>query len=767
MKKLCLIVAISFLAFLNVYAQQPFNIVPKPNLIIPAQGEFRFNYKTKIVADSDDKRKLASFLNDALLKFHGFKLEVTPKMPKSNSISFTPSIIAAPAEEEVYGLTVNKNGIRIKATGQKGFYYGLQSLLQLIPMDFKGETAIPAVQINDSPRFKYRGMHLDVGRHFFSVDFVKKYIDLMAQYKFNYFHWHLTEDQGWRIEIKKYPKLMEIGSKRKETMKDKNFEPYVGDGIPVEGFYTQEQIKDVVAYAKARYITVIPEIELPGHSSAALAAYPQFGCKQNYEYKPQTTWGIFKEVYCPTEETLKFLEDVLEETIALFPDSPYIHIGGDEVLHDHWKESEFVQALKAKEHLKNENEVQSYIVRRMEKFINSKGKRIIGWDEILEGGIEPSAVIMSWRGEKGGIEAAKAKHQVIMTPTTYVYFDYGTGDPKTEPIFIGGYLPLEKIYNYDPVPKELSADEAKYILGAQANVWTEYMKTPDKVEYMAIPRMVALSEALWSQPAIKDFSDFKNRMLNQYQRLDKQKVNYRIQEPDGLKNVLLDRTDTARIELRPSVKDAKIYYTTDGSEPSESSTLYTKPFDIKPEPGIKIELRTITKLPNGRKSTVQSAVVLRRAALEPAVVTNREAGVRYMFFKGEFSSVKDVDAAKPDESDITNSIQIQQFTKKTNDLKDSFGTIFDGYIFVPADDIYEFQLESKNGAVFVLGNEAVVDLDGVHDFKTATGIVPLKKGYYKFRLKYFQRGGGRAALKLSWGAKGRGLERIWGGELWR
>jgi hexosaminidase len=431
-----------------------------------------------------------------------------------------------------YSIDVEPDLIRINGN-ERGQFYAIQTLLQLLPDTLKIDAKVPVMQIRDLPRFPYRGMHLDVARHFQPVEFVKKYIDLLAQYKFNTFHWHLTDDQGWRIEIKKYPKLTEVGSKRPETHLGAYSPTFKGDGIPHGGFYTQEQIKEVVKYAKERHITVIPEIEMPGHASAALAAYPQFGCKPDYQYKVQMTWGIFKEVFCPTDETFKFLEDVLDEVIKLFPDSPYIHIGGDEVLKDHWRESQFVQELKKRENLKDEHEVQSYFIRRIEKFINSKGKKIIGWDEILEGGIAPNATIMSWRGMKGGIEAAKAKHDVIMTPTDYSYFDYRQGDPTTEPVGQSAFIPLEKVYSFDPMPKELTSDEAKYILGGQANVWTEYMKTPAAVEYMVFPRMLAMAEVLWSTPANKDYTDFRRRLDAHLIRLDKQGVKYRKPEPMG------------------------------------------------------------------------------------------------------------------------------------------------------------------------------------------------------------------------------------------
>jgi hexosaminidase len=732
------------------------NIIPRPKLMKRTEGEFKLNFKTKIVATDEAGRKSAGILNDLLLKNYGFKLEYTDKAQKKNAIVFSP--LTSPADTlppEGYGLTVSPLNVRIFGT-ETGHFYALQTLMQLLPVDFKGEAKLPAVEILDAPRFSYRGMHLDVGRHFFPVEFVKKYIDLMAQYKFNQFHWHLTEDQGWRIEIKKYPKLTEIGSRRKETQKEKNRVPFIGDGVPVEGFYTQEQIKEVVDYAKARRINVIPEIELPGHSSAALAAYPELGCKESYEYKVQPTWGIFKEVYCPTDATFKFLEDVLEETIALFPDSPYIHIGGDEVLKDHWKESAFVQELKAKENLKDEHEVQSYFIRRMEKFINSKGKKIIGWDEILEGGLAPNATVMSWRGEKGGIEAAKAKHDVIMTPTDYLYFDYGQGDTKTEPLNIGNYLPLEKVYSYNPQSKELTDDEKKYVLGAQGNVWTEYMKTPEKVEYMVFPRMLALAEVVWSPLEKKDYADFQMRLSTHFPRLDKQNVNYRIPEPINLQNEFLNAGKnewTAQLMLISPLRGSRIFYTLDGSEPTEKSSLRTQPFiNIPVKRGEKVDLKTIVVLANGRKSAVYTATFLGREPLKPVEnFQSTTAGMNFAFFKGEFKSVKEFDNATPQNTGETKNFAPAQFKEKEN-----FGVTWEGYLSVPADGIYEFWLESKDGAVIRIDDEPVVDLDGAHEKKNAFGDVPLKAGFHRFRLQYFHTTG-EPVLSMRYGIKNQPL----------
>jgi hexosaminidase len=600
-------------------------------------------------------------------------------------------------------------------------------------------------------------MHLDVARHFMPVEFVKKYIDLMSQYKFNYFHWHLTEDQGWRIEIKKYPRLTEIGSKRPETVKERNLTPYIGDGTPHGGFYTQEQIKDVVKYAKERHITVIPEIELPGHASAALAAYPQFGCKKDYEYKVQTTWGIFKEVYCPTDETFKFLEDVLEETISLFPDSPYIHIGGDEVLKDHWRESAFVQELMKRENLKDEHEVQSYFIRRIEKFINSKGKKIIGWDEILEGGLAPNATVMSWRGMKGGIEAAKSKHDVIMTPTDYVYFDYGQGDPAYEPLNIGSYVPLEKVYSFEPVPPELTTEEAKYIIGGQANVWTEYMKTPQHVEYMVFPRMLALSEVLWSKKEDRDFGDFWRRLWIQFPRLDKQNVNYRIPEPWDLKNIVTE-DEKITIDLMPHVRMREIIYTLDGSTPRDGSPVYYRPFEITLKEGEVKTLKTVVVSEAGRRSVVYAATLVHGKMREPVMLAESKPGVKFEFLVPN----DDPQLKSAVELGETRSLLLNQFAQKY-DLKAPFSVQFDGYFRAPSDGVYELQVESTWDTTLVLGDKIIIDDAGTSASKKRSVIVPLKAGLHKVSLRYNHRGGD-ANFRFRWGIKGQGLRQAYGGE---
>lgn len=526
----------SLLLAVMVSAQEP-AIIPKPSRMEMQDGNFNITPSTQIVLKGPGLEKAAMFLNDYLQKFYGFKLAVTKAAVSKNSISLGLEKMES-AIAGAYHLQVNRTGVQIKGDGAIGTFYGVQSLVQLLPVEKKKELTVPALEIEDQPRFAYRGMHLDVGRHFYPIDFIKKFIDYIALHKMNTFHWHLTEDQGWRIEIKKYPKLTQIGAFRNGTIIGHH--PGTGnDQTKYGGYYTQEQVKEIVKYASDRFITVIPEIEMPGHASAAIAAYPELSCFPDEATKHpakvswygdstgkqvQQAWGIYPDVFAPTEYTFKFLENVLDEVIALFP-STYIHIGGDECPKENWKRSAFCQQLIKEKGLKDEHDLQSYFIQRIEKYLNSKGRQIIGWDEILEGGLAPNATVMSWRGEKGGIEAAKQKHNVIMTPNSYVYFDYAQ-NKQEDSLVIGGYLTVQKVYNYEPVPAALAAEDTKYILGAQANVWSEYMKTPAKVEYMVFPRMSALSEVLWSRKESRNWSDFEKRMEKQTKRYELWKASY-------------------------------------------------------------------------------------------------------------------------------------------------------------------------------------------------------------------------------------------------
>ncbi|MDI1240657.1 MAG: family 20 glycosylhydrolase [bacterium] len=763
MNRLFAAIAVSLSLVSLVLAQAgEINVVPKPRSIILGTGKFGLRKDTKIVV-RDEKGKLsANLLNEHLFKKYGFKLKIVNKPEKVNAINFWPIALdksgGYPDEikREKYSLTVQSESIQIGGT-YTGDFYAIQTLMQMLPAQFAKEAFLPAVTIVDSPRFSYRGMHLDVSRHFQPVEFVKKFIDQMAQYKFNNFHWHLTDDQGWRIEIKKYPKLTEVGSQRPETMLERNFAPYKGDGIPHGGFYTQEQIKEVVAYAKARYITVVPEIELPGHASAALAAHPELGkgcAVADYKFEVKKTWGIFKEVFCPTEETFKFLEDVLDETIKLFPDSPYIHIGGDEVLKDFWKESAFVQELKKRENLKDEHEVQSYFVQRIEKFVNSKGKKIIGWDEILEGGIAPTATIMSWRGMNGGIEAAKAKHDVIMTPNDFVYFDYGQGDPEFEPLNIGSYVPLQKVYSFDPVPPELTTDEGKYVIGGQANIWTEYLKTPQSIEYMAFPRMLALSEVLWSKKEDRNYQNFYERMLAALPRLDKQGVNFRIPEPIDVGGFLLNETEAYAFEVRPPLPGAKVYFTKDGSTPTENSPEAPQKISVFPVGDEVVTIKTIVVLPSGRKSSVYAATFMRGKMLEAMTVENPKEGVKFNLVVPDNES--------QNRSGETKTILLNQFAMLA-DLKKDLGVQYDGYFKIPADGVYQFQIESTWDTTLVIAGKKIIDESGTSANVKRNAILPLKAGLHPISLRYNHRGGD-STFRFRWGLKGQGLRQAYGSE---
>ncbi len=515
-------------------------IIPQPNKLTLQTGDFTVNSKTVLVIPEKNApvRKTARFFTNRLLKVDGTNIQIKDDhspYPAKNVVLFQlkPDDVRGGKESEWYQLDVAADKITVVAGGEKGIFYAVQSLLQLLPPEVfspnplkrKAGWKIPCVSISDEPRFAYRGLHLDVGRHFFPPSFVKKYIDLIALHKMNTFHWHLTEDQGWRIEIKKYPKLTSVGSIRKETLIGKKSANPQYDGKPYGGFYTQQEIKDVVAYAKEKYVTIIPEIELPGHSLAALSAYPEYSCDPTKKYEAATTWGVFEDIFCPTDSTINFLKDVLTEVMDLFP-GKYVHIGGDEAPKKAWKESAFVQDLIKREGLKDEHEVQTWLIKKMEAHINARGKRLIGWDEILEGGLSPDATVMSWRGVNGGIAAARQLHDVIMTPTTFVYLDYYQFDPAVEPLAIGGFLPLEKVYSYDPMPDSLTAEQAKHILGAQANLWTEYLTNGDMVEYMAYPRACALAEVAWSPLELKNYPDFKARLSVHLKRLKYLGVNY-------------------------------------------------------------------------------------------------------------------------------------------------------------------------------------------------------------------------------------------------
>lgn len=596
-----------------------YEVVPLPKEITKSGGEsFKLTKSTKIayVADNDKLQKNADFLAEYINQMLGFKPSLTTDVNSKDAIVLG---LAATGNDEGYEITVSKNQILINGSTEAGVFYGIQTLRKSLPVAKGVDVNLPAVTIKDFPRFPYRGMMLDVSRHFFPVEMVKRYVDMLALHNLNKFHWHLSEDQGWRIEIKKYPKLTEIGSKRTETVIGRNSGEY--DGIPYGGFYTQEEAKEIVQYAADRFITVIPEIDLPGHMQAALAAYPDLGCTGG-PYEVWKQWGISEDVLCAgQDQTLEFLTDVLAEIIEIFP-STYIHIGGDECPKSRWKECAKCQAkikelgLKADAAHSAEDRLQSYIITNVEKFLNDNGRQIIGWDEILEGGLAPNATVMSWRSMAGGTQAAKMGHDVVMTPTSHVYFDYyQTLDTDNEPLGIGGYVPVETVYSLEPVPSSLTPEEEKHIIGAQANLWTEYIPTFEHVEYMVLPRMAALSEVQWVAKDQKDYASFLQRLARLIPIYNLEGYNYAKHLFD-IQSEYTPNVETGALDVTLSTIDgADIYYTLDGTDPTvvESATLYSEPLHLK-ENGV---LKAVVVRPTGNSRVLSENIVLSKSSMKP------------------------------------------------------------------------------------------------------------------------------------------------------
>ena len=570
-----LLIFLFFLGFIN--AQEQLNLIPYPQKVELKTGNFEINEKTLLVGDK--KSNEYKYFTEKFKKIYSKDLSKNIKKVKPNFISLVlHKDLKIDNKQELnsnYILDVSDEIILVIGKNSEGVFQGIQTLLQLIETSKDGK--IPALKIQDSPKFAWRGMHLDVCRHFFTVEEVKQYIDYLAMYKLNTFHWHLTDDQGWRIEIKKYPKLTEIGSKRKESMigayVDNTF-----DGKPYGPyFYTQKQIKDVVKYAQERHITVVPEIEMPGHDLAALSAYPELACTKG-PFESATKWGVFDDVFCPKEETFTFLENVLDEVMTLFP-SQYIHIGGDECPKTRWKECAHCQDLIKKNNLKDEHGLQSYFIQRIEKYVNSKGRKIIGWDEILEGGLAPNAAVMSWTGIKGGVEAAKSNHFAVMTPGSYCYFDHYQGDPQTEPNAFGGFTPLDKVYSYNPIPAELNSEQSKFILGVQANLWTEYILDFKQVQYMIFPRLFALSEVAWGTSKPDNYKEFESRVMNHFKYLDKMDVNY-AKSIYNINGKVVPAQNGVAYELSTSQNPNEIHFTIDGTVPTAQSSSYSKAIEV-------------------------------------------------------------------------------------------------------------------------------------------------------------------------------------------
>jgi len=611
---------------------------------------------------------------------------------------------------------------------------------------------IPAVEIDDAPRFRYRGILLDVARWFYPPEFIEKLIDLLALYKLNTLHLHLTDDQGWRLEIKRYPRLTQVGAWRKETIVGQHFDPYVGDGTPHGGFYTQEQMRELVAYAAVRHVTIIPEIEMPGHARAALAAYPELSCTGG-PFEVSTRWGVHEDIFCPGEQTFAFLEDVLSEVMQLFP-SEYIHIGGDEVPKLEWKDSPVAQAVIRREGLGNEEGLQGYFVRRIEGFLRAHGRRLIGWDETLEGGLAPEATVMSWRGVEGGIEAARQGHDVIMTPANRTYFDYYQGDPAAEPLAIGGFLPLDSVYAFEPVPGELAPEQAAHVLGAQGNLWTEYIPTPARAEYMMLPRMLALAEVLWSTKETRNWNRFVGRLPAQFARLDVLGAEYRVPEPVGLGGDRLVLEDRIRLAIHPSFPGGEVHYTIDGSEPTLTAPRYTGPFGLHlTHAPVTVSARVF--LPNGRASPVARARIARATWTEPAAVgaDTLRPGLAYAYFEGEFKSADDVGQGQPFRVGTVPDVGL-----RGDERPEHYGVRLAGMLRVPDDALYTFYLSSDDGAKLRISGEVVADNDG----GAGQGQIALRRGFHSIEVAFFQ-ATGPAKLRLEVSTPGSAKQPVPGG----
>jgi hexosaminidase len=718
-------------------AQTPLPLIPYPRTVIRNAGAVELAHRLRIDAPiPTDLRALGAYTSDLLNAELGWRPEVVSGLSRPAGLTLRLIPPDSTLGSEGYRLSSQTSGVVIEAPTKAGLFYGLQTFRQLLHAGAPG--MVPRVEISDAPRFPYRGMHLDVARHFFSVAFVERYIDLLSRYKFNAFHWHLTDDQGWRIQIAAYPKLTDIGSCRRETVLDRNFDPYIGDSTRYCGFYTEAEIRQIVAYAAARHITIIPEIEMPGHSQAAIAAYPELACTAG-PFEVSTVWGVDEDILCPSEATFAFLEGVLTEVMALFP-SPYIHIGGDEAPKARWKSSDLAQSIIQREQLADEHALQSWFIQRIERFLNARGRRLVGWDEILEGGLAPDATVMSWRGVSGGIAAAQQGHDVIMTPTSHAYFDYAQGEPGLEPFSIGGNLPLERVYSFEPVPAVLTPAQATHILGAQGNVWTEYMATPNRVEWMVFPRMLAMAEVTWSPASARDWESFIARLPSALAALDRLAVNYRVPNVLGLEQSRLTLADTAIVTLRSPLPYGQVRYTLDGTMPTASSALYTGPMTLSVDT-VGTVVTAAVFLASGASSPPRQARVsrttLRPAARAPS--TPLTPGLRLAYYEASFPSARAVATIAPTRITPADAVALPGFQRA-----ETYGLLFTGYLRVERAGLYTIALSSDDGSVLEIGGRVVVDNDGWHSEAERSGMVALEPGIHPMTIRYVQGGGGSA-----------------------
>jgi len=730
------------------HSYEPRSVIPMPASLNVEEGEFLLSSST--IIRTDPNFTSGADLPDMFGIFIGSRYGTLKTGAGDNGagqnmiVARYDNLIRDP---EAYELTVGRDSVVIAASGEAGLFYGYQTLMQLVFPSQKAERgviAIPCVRISDSPAYRYRGMHLDVSRHFFPKEFIFKMLDAMAMHKLNTFHWHLTDDQGWRIEIKKFSELTNIGAWRDETLVGHGSEtPWVYDGTRYGGFYSQEDVREVVEYARRLHINVLPEIEMPGHAVAALRAYPELSCTGGPI--PQfNRWGVSEDVFCAgKEETFELLTGVLEEVAELFP-YEYIHIGGDECPKVRWETCPLCQKRIADNNLKDEHELQSYFIRRIEAFLSTRGKKIIGWDEILEGGIADNAAVMSWRGHAGGIQAANMGHDVVMTPHSFVYLDYYQSE-YNEPLAIGGMLDMRKVYSIDIMPSEIAEEKRKHIIGAQANVWTEYMADSKHVEYMVFPRLAALAEALWTPAKVLDYDDFTARMNSQYARYDAMGIGYRVPCPAGFDRINLFTGNEITVEPDNGISTSEIRYTLDGTEPDRKSKRYTGPLNL--DLGEEKHLKAVTVMPGGRQSAVMSGVFRRAEMKEAQEPGNLLPGLSFNLFTGEFDSAPEAGGT----ADTTGVVETVSIPKGS--WAENFSLVLEGYLDVPTEGIYTFYTGSDDGVLVFIDNELVVNGDSLHHGITNKGKTALIPGFHKIDVRYFQRLY-RQSLSLAWESPG-------------
>jgi hexosaminidase len=713
-------VSVCIMACTNINEQvynQGINIIPKPQNITEQEGSFVLDKTTAVKLQSSDIKSVADYFLRKIQLSTGIEL-LRDNAEKMLVLQVDSTL---PLNLEGYELMVRPDTITVIGKTPQGLFYGMQTLMQLLPAEIESSQKvcgakwiIPCVSVVDEPAFPYRGMHMDACRHFTPVDFIKKQLDVMAMFKINRFHWHLTEDQLWTPEIKKYPRLTEVGSVR-----------YNQDGsVATAGFYTQEEMREVVAYAAERFITIVPEVEMPGHALAALAAYPELSCTGG-PFHTRPVWGIEPELFCAGKEgTFHFLEDVIDEILDIFP-GEYIHIGGDECPMVRWEQCPLCQQRMKEEGLRNETELHGWFLRRMENYIRSKGRKIIGWDEILDGGASSTAAVMSWRGDVGGIKAANSSHHVIMTPGQYCYLDYRQGGRTVEPLSMGPCTTLEKIYSFNPIPESIEASQRHFVLGAQVNVWREYIFTTDHMEYMIYPRALALAELTWTPTEQKDFPDFVRRVNNAYVRLDEHHINYHIPLPEGPVGNEMEFVDTVSVAFF-NTRNYPMYYTVNGNNPTIKSTLYQNPLFLDKTTTIKI----ITVLPSGKISQIRTVNYV-KTDYAPAYQGNTQPGIWMRHVDGLFSNsaaYKNVQFSEPKVIPCFTPVDLN----KLDDYKTPWVEIYEGYFEVPEDAVYAFAVNSEE--LWVDGKLILDYNNKVARNLTTVVTKALAKGKHRFQL---------------------------------